>query len=307
MELKTIIGALFLLMTVGFAALAVHAFRAEKKKTGSTWIVAAVVALLLLVTVPMSIHTIDTGEVAVVKVLGEAKYVRYAGTHFDFWLTNTYQVYDSKVQNVDITTNTYSSDAQTMDVQMTLQYQIMSDKVVDIAKQYGSLELLENRIRSISIEKTKAVLSSHKAMNIIADRAAMSPAVEKAIKDAIDEDFFVDVTAVVLTNIDFSDAFENAVEEKMIAEQKQLKAAYENQTKVEKSEADAKARLIDAEAEAKALLIQAEAEAEANRLLEESLTDKILRQRYIEKWDGVLPKTVAGDDASILIPADSGE
>jgi regulator of protease activity HflC (stomatin/prohibitin superfamily) len=307
MELKTIIGALFLIMTVGFAVLAVRAFRAEKKKTGSTWIVAAVVALLLLVMVPMSIHTIDTGEVAVVKVLGEAKYVRYAGTHFDFWLTNTYQVYDSKVQNVDITTNTYSSDAQTMDVQMTLQYQIMSDKVVDIAKQYGSLELLENRIRSISIEKTKAVLSSHKAMNIIADRAAMSPAVEKAIKDAIDEDFFVDVTAVVLTNIDFSDAFENAVEEKMIAEQKQLKAAYENQTKVEKSEADAKARLIDAEAEAKALLIQAEAEAEANRLLEESLTDKILRQRYIEKWDGVLPKTVAGDDASILIPADSGE
>ena len=303
MELKFIVGALFFAAAAGGVALAVRAFRQSRRKSGATYVILAVLAFLLLATVPMSIHTIDTGEVAVVKVLGEAKYVRPAGTHFDFWLTNTYQTYDAKVQNVDITTNTYSSDAQTMDVQMTIQYQIMSDKVVEIARQYGSLDLLENRIKSISIEKTKAVLSAHKAMDIIADRAAMSPAVEKAIKDAIDENFFVDVTAVVLTNIDFSDAFENAVEEKMIAEQKQLKAAYENQTKVEKSEADAKARLIDADAEAKAKLIEAEAEAEANRLLEESLTDQILRQRYLEKWDGVLPNTVAGTDATLLLPA----
>lgn len=292
MELGFIIGVFLFALTVCGVVLAVKSFRAKRSGTGKAAVAMAVIALLLLVTVPMSIHTIDTGEVAVVKVLGEARYVRTAGTHFDFWLTNTYQTYDAKVQNVDISTNTYSSDAQTMDVQMTIQYQIMSDKVVDIARQYGSLELLENRIKSISIEKTKAVLSSHKAMNIIADRAAMSPAVERAIKDAIDDNFFVDVTTVVLTNIDFSDAFENAVEEKMIAEQKQLKAEYENQTKVAKAEADAKAKLIEAEAE-----------AEANKLLEESLTDKILQQMYLEKWNGELPKTVAGEDAMIMLPA----
>ena len=303
MELSFVIGVLLFALFASAAAFAVLSMRKRNKKTGIFAIVLAGVMFLLLFTVPMSLHTIDTGEVAVVKVLGEARYVRPAGTHFDFWLTNTYQVYDAKVQNVDINTATYSSDAQTMDVQMTLQYQIMSDKVVEIARQYGSLDLLESRIRSIAIEKTKAVLSSHKAMDIIANRAAMSPAVEKAIKDAIDEDFFVDVTAVVMTNIDFSDAFENAVEEKMIAEQQQLKAAYENQTKVEKSEADARAKVIDAEAEAKAKLIEAEAEAEANRMLEESLTDKILRQRYIEKWDGSLPNTVAGENASVLLPA----
>ena len=72
---------------------------------------------------------------------------------------------------------------------------------------------------------------------------------------------------------------------------------------MEKSEADARAKVIDAEAEAKAKLIEAEAEAEANRMLEESLTDKILRQRYIEKWDGTLPNTVAGENASVLLPA----
>ena len=68
----------------------------------------------------------------------------------------------------------------------------------------------------------------------------MSPAVEEAIKGAIGGEYFVNVTTVVLTNIDFSDAFETAVEEKMVAEQMQLKAQYENQTKVAEAEADAK-------------------------------------------------------------------
>ncbi len=249
--------------------------------------------ILCFILIPFSIRTVDTGEIAVVKHLGEAVKTRNAGTHFDLWLTNTYQRYDAKVQNVDILTAAYSSDAQTMDVQMTLQYQVMGDKVMNIAKQYGSLEILQNRIQSIAIEKTKAVLSSYKAMNIISDRAAMSPAVEQAIKDAIGDEYFVNVTAVVLTNIDFSDAFELAVEEKMIAEQKQLKAEYENSTKIAKAEAEAKAKVVAAEAEAK-----------ANELLEKSLTDKILQEMYIDKWDGKLPNVVAGEDSmSVMLPA----
>lgn len=236
------------------------------------------------IAVPFSFHTVDTGEVAVVKHLGKAKEVKTAGTHYDFWMTNKYQKYDGKVQNIDIETAAYSSDAQTMTVQMTLQYQVLTDKVMDIAAQYGTLDALTTRINAIATEKTKSVLSSHKAMDIIANRQDMSPAVEEAIRAAVGEEYFVNVVAVVLTNIDFSDAFETAVEEKMIAEQKQLKAEY-----------DAAAKVTAAEAEAK-----------ANQLLEKSLTDKILEEMFIDKWDGKLPEVVAGEDGlSILLPTDS--
>ena len=236
------------------------------------------------ICVPFSFHTVDTGEVAVVKHLGKAKEVKTAGTHYDFWMTNKYQKYDGKVQNIDIETAAYSSDAQTMTVQMTLQYQVLTDKVMDIAAQYGTLDALTTRINAIATEKTKSVLSSHKAMDIIANRQDMSPAVEEAIRAAVDEEYFVNVVAVVLTNIDFSDAFETAVEEKMIAEQKQLKAEY-----------DAAAKVTAAEAEAK-----------ANQLLEKSLTDKILGEMFIDKWDGKLPEVMAGEDGlSILLPTDS--
>ena len=291
MALLLISGFIILALCAASFSLSFRLFNSKNRKAGTITGIIGIVLVIAFFLIPFSFHTVDTGEVAVVKRLGEAKYVRTPGTYFDFWITKSYQEYDAKVQNVEIDTATYSSDAQTMDVQMTLQYQIMSDRVIDIAKQYGSLELLQNRIESIAIEKTKAVLSSHKAMDIIAKRAAMSPAVEKAIKDAIGNEYYVNVTTVVLTNIDFSDAFETAVEEKMIAEQKQLKAEYDNKTKIAQAEADAKAKVVAAQAEAK-----------ANELLEKSLTEKILREMYIEKWDGVLPNTVAGDATTIMVP-----
>ena len=155
-------------------------------------------------------------------------------------------------------------------------------------------------------KKTKAVLSAYKAMDIIANRATISPAVEQAIKDAIGEEYFVNVTAVVLTNIDFSDAFELAVEEKMIAEQAKLKADYENQTKVAQAEAEAEAKLKAAQAEieiakaqAEALKIAAEAEAAANKTLADSITPEIIEKILADTWNGELPKVV-GEGGFIL-------
>ena len=232
-------------------------------KTPAILIVLALLFALVLAIVPFSIHIVNTGEVAVVKQLGEAKSVKNAGMHFDLWFITQYDYYDAKVQNVGITTSAYSSDAQTMDISMTLQYQISTENAIDIAKQYGNLDALQSRIEAIAIEKTKSVLSSYKAMDIISDRASMSPRVEEAIINAITDEYFVTVSTVVLTNIDFSDAFEKAVEEKMIAEQKKLQAEYENEMKVAAAEAEAQSAIQKAEGEAKAKLIAAEAERAA--------------------------------------------
>ena len=92
----------------------------------------AVVLLLAFIIVPFSFHTINTGEIAVVRHLGAITHTRSAGTNFDLWVLNSYEKYDTKVQNVDIAAAAYSSDAQTMEITMTLQYQIMPDKVIDI-------------------------------------------------------------------------------------------------------------------------------------------------------------------------------
>lgn len=239
---------------------------------------------LLLFLIPGSFHTVDAGEIAVVKHLGEIRDVRTAGTYFDFWITEKYDIYDAKVQTLDIRDNAYSKDAQTMDLTMTVQYQIDTGKVKQIATTYGSLEALSAKIRSVSIERTKSVLSSYSAMEIIETRASISPEVEKTIKGAISESYYVAINTAVLTNIDFSDAFEQTVEQKMIAEQEQLKAEYEakkaeieaNATaevaqikaraELEVARLAAEARLAAAEGDAKAQVAIAQAEARATKL-----------------------------------------
>ena len=285
-----IVGFVIVLLTAA-AAFGTYVCKC-KKKTGASVVLGILSAVLVIafILIPFSFHTVDAGEVAVVKHFGEAKAVRSAGLHFDLWATNTYVVYDARVQKVDIETMTYSSDAQTMDVSMTLQYSINPDEVIEITKQYGSLDLLQAKLESIVIEKTKAVLSSYKAMDIIANRAEMSPKVEEAIRAAVGEEYHVAINTVVLTNIDFSDAFESAVEDKMIAEQKLLQAEYENQTTI-----------AQAQAKADALVIAAQGEKDANELLQKSLTEEILKSQWIDKWNGELPDTMAGDDTTLAI------
>lgn len=288
MAIGIIVGIVLFAAIVGFIIGAVKCWEDDKTGAQKACTALAILCVVSFLIVPFSFHTINSGELAVVKRLGKVTSVAKPGTNFDLWFINTYQKYDTKVQNVDVATAAYSSDAQTMTVNMTLQYQVMPDKVTDIAIQYGSLDVLQNRIQSIVVEKTKAVLSAHKAMDIIANRAAISPEVEQAIKEAVDADYFVSITAVVLTDIEFSDAFEQAVEDKMVAEQAKLKADYDNETKIAK-----------AKAEAEALKIAAEAEAAANKLLTQSLTEQVLESKFYEKWNGILPQ-VMGEGSAIL-------
>lgn len=279
MVIGVVLGLLFAVIMAAGAAV----FVLGTKKTGKTvrvgtkvvardgevkpvwkiarWVGLGVGALfaLLLFLIPGSFHTVDAGEIAVVKHLGEIRDVRTSGTYFDFWITEKYDIYDAKVQTLDIRDNAYSKDAQTMDLTMTVQYQIDTGKVKQIATTYGSLEALSAKISSVSIERTKSVLSSYSAMEIIETRASISPEVEQTIKGAISESYYVSINTAVLTNIDFSDAFEQTVEQKMIAEQEQLKAQYEAEKARIEAEAKAEVARIGAEAELAVAKLAAEA------------------------------------------------
>ena len=274
MAISSILSSIFvILLLVGCGLMAWRLYQTKFKKLSFSGTIVILVAVLCLVLIPSSFHTVEAGQVAVVKHLGEARNVRTAGTYFDFWITEKYEYYDAKVQNMDIKTQAYSKDAQTMVITMNVQYKIDEDKVIDIANHYGTIDLLANRIESIAIEKTKATLSSYSAMNIIETRANISPLVEETIKKAVNEEYCVDIVAVVLTNIDFSDAFEKTVEDKMIAEQEKLKAEYEKETAIVNAEKElevaklqAQAKLEKAKADAEAQIEVARAEAEAVKL-----------------------------------------
>jgi regulator of protease activity HflC (stomatin/prohibitin superfamily) len=185
------------MLLVGVGLMAWRLYQTRFKKLSFSGTIVILVAIICLSLIPGSFHTVEAGEVAVVKHLGEARKVRSAGTYFDFWVTEKYEYYDAKVQNMSINTQAYSKDAQTMVITMNLQYKIDEDKVIDIANQYGTIDLLANRIESIAIEKTKATLSSYSAMNIIETRSTISPLVEETIKTAVNEEYCVDIKCLI--------------------------------------------------------------------------------------------------------------
>ncbi|MBQ7374591.1 MAG: prohibitin family protein [Clostridia bacterium] len=274
MIFSTLFTILFLALIAVGVLFSVKSFmKGGSKKIKPATIALVAVGVIGISVIPASFHTVETGEIAVVKHLGDAQKVRTPGTYFDFCLTETYDYYDAKVQNLEVRTQAYSKDAQTMDIAMTVQYQIRKDNAIDIANHYGSVEVMANRIEAIAVEKTKAKLSSYSAMEIIETRSEISPLVEEAIKAAVDEDYYVDIVTVVLTNIDFSDAFEQTVEDKMIAEQEKMKAEYEKETAIvnaekelEVAKLEAQAKLERAKADAEAQIAIAEAEAKAIKL-----------------------------------------
>ena len=331
-------AVLFLALMGGAIALIVHGDENNKGGMIATGVFGAIVSFVLFLCIPFSFHTVDSGEIAVVKEMGRVIDTREAGVHFDFWMVKKYEKYDTKVRSVTATTMAYSNDKQTMDVEMTIQYQIDKSTVKEIAVTYGSLSALESRINSVVIERTKSVLSQKTASSIISERSTVSAEVAQVVEEAIGTQYHIDVTNVSLTNIDFSDAFEQSVEQSMIAQQEVEKAKAEAEKakaqaegELEVAKLQAEAEVARAEAEARAIILKAQADAEAlniqtlevakmlgltqldkssgEEIIKENLTleeaklikDYIEYVKYLETWDGKLPEVTTGSNSNGII------
>ena len=337
--IRSILFVVFFVLLGLFVGLSIYLGYKKGYKFGLISGVFGFITLLLLIFIPGSIHQVDTGEVAVVRKLGKVVDYRTPGTYFDFYLTKNYDFYDTKVQQVKITTSAYSKDGQTMDLEVFLQYQVQSENVIKIATEYGKLDALQARIETVTIEKTKAVMSSAEAMNIIQERSNFSNKVSENVRTGISEDYYVNVKDVVLTNIDFTAAFEKSVEDKVIAEQDKQASITKAEAELEVAKLNAEKKIKEAEGNAEAQLIIANAEAKAatSKFVElarsvgytitdstadgittyvidtttgpgaekfDSLVTKYVEYlAYLEKWDGKLPEVVSGNDAlSIIVP-----
>lgn len=75
--------------------------------------------------------------------------------------------------------------------------------------------------------------------------------------------------------------------------------AQQRENELREAEADAKKKIAKADGEAQSIILKAKAEAEANKLITNSITDRLIKYEKIKKWDGKLP-TVSGSGATIV-------
>ncbi len=307
--IQNILLILFLLVVITSFSLLVYSVskkkskekNAKSKKIAKISTISLCVSFICTFLIPSSFHQVEAGQVAVMKSLGKIVGTRMPGTYFDFCLTSKYIYFDTTVQKLDINTNSYSSDAQTMNIQMTVQYRIDPSKAENILTEYSNMASLAQRIEKVADDNVKSILSKYTAMKIIETRSMISPEVEQTIKEAVGNRYYVQVTAVNLTNIDFTDEFEKAVEDKVVAEQQKEAAITkaEQELEVAKLTAQAKIEAARGDAESQKIIASASAEAMALKIVElaKSLGFTV-NETYIQNIETLLEMVETGEKIS---------
>lgn len=262
------------------------------------------IVVLIFAIIFSSITIIPTGYTGVKTTFGQIDPKPLtSGPHFKIPFVQSIEKVNNKQQDVAFAERVWSVTAENTSVYMenvVVTYQINGEKsawiyanVTDYRNNLVSRTLVESALKASSV-----TLNTDKIPN----RGLIEPIAKEKLQEALNEKYGKDVVfviAVKVGNIDFEEAYNQALEQKQLAQKRYETAQIENRTIIEKAEAEAKAQLLKAQANADEKIIRAKAEAEAYGLLAEKLTNPILLDKYIEKWDGVLPK-VNGDNSMIL-------
>lgn len=258
------------------------------------------VVVIVVIVLFSSVATIPTGHTGVVTTFGSVEdYTFDSGVHFKLPWQKVVMM-DNRIQKQTVNLSCFSSDIQEVSMTYTVNYQINKANAQNIYKNIGT-DYYNTVIIPCITESTKVITAKYSAEDLVSERTNLASAIEEELTSKL-ELFNVELVSTSIEDMDFTDAFTNAVEEKQVAQQNKLRAETEAERLKIEAEAEAAVKRIEAQAEADAKLIQAEAEAEANRKVAESLTEEILKNKMIDTWNGELPLVTGGSDSLLNIP-----
>lgn len=251
------------------------------------------VLVLLVGLAGGAIKIVPTGYTGVRTTFGQIDDVTVqSGINFKIPFVQNIKLVNNKQTNITIDDKIWSETKARTAIYyegVTVTYQINNEKSSWIVANVNDYE--DNLITSQLV--ASAVKSSSKEYNDTeaTDRGTIEPKIQENLQSLLDKKYgenTVYVTMVTVSNADFDESYNTAIAEKQNA-----------QIAAETQEIENNKNIAKAEAEAKAKVIEAEGEAEANQKLEESLSDKVLKDKYIDKWNGELPNAVT-DGSSII-------
>lgn len=80
-----------------------------------------------------------------------------------------------------------------------------------------------------------------------------------------------------------------------------VQSALKAENEVKEAEANAKIAIAKAKGAAEAKKIAADAEAYANSKIASSITPTLVQKMWVEKWDGDMPTTIAGQNTMMMV------
>lgn len=208
----------------------------------------------------------------------------------------------------DMTTQT--RDSQYLKTDIDIKYRVSADNAFMVFKQYRTLENMKD---SLIVPTTQRLLEKITTKYDVYDALGEGKTlIYNELEASLPEEFTkygVEFCSITLVDMDAGEKIETAIEEEGVAKKAVETAKYElEQTEIEaqqkavQAQADQDAAVIEAETK----IIKAQAEKESNELLQQSLTEEILRQLWIEKWNGKTPTYYGGTGTDLIFDAGSG-
>lgn len=287
-------------------------------KSISAIVLSVAVVLAVGIILLSCIASVPTGHTGIVTSFGKVEnYTLDSGVHFIAPWKSVVKM-DNRVQKNTIDLSCFSSDIQEVSVTYTINYQINKLTAQDLYKTVG-----ENYYNTVVVpsvnECVKTAVAKYTAEALVNERSDMATFCEELLSAQLSV-HGIELVSTSVENLDFTDAFTNAVEAKQVAQQNMLKAITEQEQKTAEEQAAANRAVITANAAAEVARIEAEAaaevvkiqadadryageqEAEANKAISASLTSDIIEYYYIQHWNGILPETYVGsDDVSTIV------
>jgi regulator of protease activity HflC (stomatin/prohibitin superfamily) len=264
------------------------------------------IAFFALIIAFSSWYTVDQGERAVILRNGAAIGTAEPGLHFKFPIIDRVVFISMQSMKVEFDRmSSYSKDQQPAEIKLSVNFHVLPSSTQDIYSTYGSVEGLVDRVLRPKVnDSTKEVFGQFTAVSVIQDRAKFGTDVYQSVVDVAGK--YLIIESIQIENIDFSNAYEQSIEQRMLAEVEVQKVRQNwEKEKVSaditrtKAQAEADARLAQATAQAKAIEMTGQAEASAIQAKGAALRDNpaLVALIQAEKWDGKLPNTMVPGSA----------
>lgn len=228
-------------------------------------------------------------------VVGPTKKV----TKYSIGVEQSYLTKDKKGDSPkDDSFNIPTADGKTVNCDLEFSYRFDEDKLTNTFVQFkgrDGQDILDTFIKPKMIAWSQEVTSKYPVTQILGDkRDTINSELDSYLKKKF-EPYGIVIDTVNFTRISADKQTKKAIQKKVTAQQELETARVNAQT----AEINANKDLQVAEINAKKKIVEAESKAKANKIVSDSLTDKLIQQNKIDKWDGKLP-TVSNGGSSIV-------
>lgn len=272
---------------------------------------AAIVLVILLIASKSMVVIVDSGHVGVVRTLGAVQPAGLnEGFHFKKPFVDQVEQIDIRLTYVNAKAQAASKDLQTVTAELSTQYSLNGALAPQIFQRIGGSEKVAAAIVAPAIQESiKSVTAKFTAEELVTQRQTVKMQIQDAVMkfigwtlDQKDLKGAILLANLAITDFDFSQEFNRAIELKVKAEQEALQAKNEKLKRVTQAEAAAAEKELAATAEA--FQIEAQSKARAAAIEREAAALRgnpdLIRLRTVEKWDGTLPKFTGADFTPLI-------